>query len=140
MGGAARAGRKAEGYFAGVKVLKAKNWSFPIDRETIDTTDMDSVSGWRRKIPNFASVNGSFNFNFDPEDATHNAIVQEAMNPSDDNGIEFEYYPTGKIAGELFYSCRIIVTGVDESAGLENVIEGQVSFMSTGDVTYGLVT
>jgi len=104
---------------------KVKSWSCDVGTDELDTTDF-SVTQWRTWISGVSEWSGSFEMNFDADNA---AVVTEMYGASSSLTLTMD--------GSRSISGSAILTGVSFSEPVDDIVTGTVNFRGTGAPAFG---
>jgi predicted secreted protein len=112
-------------------VGEATDWTISASLDIADSSAMGD--DWKSGVAGMASWSGSANMHFDLTD-TYQAAVHDALVTAS---------PTGSITTARFYvnasnyySGSILITGVNPTAGIGDLVKLSVSFQGTGALSY----
>jgi len=127
-------------------VMHGKNASVKLNTHTVaymtdwtitaslDVADSSALGDdWRTGVAGLASWNGTMNGHFDLTD-TEQAAIHDALVTSSPTGIvsTARFY----VNDTNYYSGTIIITGVNPSAGIGDLVKLSITFQGSGALSY----
>ena len=121
-------------------LLNVTSFSLEETTEILDVTSMDSASNSREVIATFLSFTGTVEGYWDNSDARLNHT--DSVDPVVKAGaaIDFELYPEGDTASDLYYSGSAIVTSVSRSQSFDGATQYTINFDGNGPLGYDVAS
>ncbi len=117
-------------------IAGTRSWSLTITKETLDT----SVQGdtFRKFIGSMVSGSGTVELVYDASATGQAAFIEDVVTPNDPADATFELFTTGATSGTDSVSFAGIITDMEITSTVGEVVIVSCSFITSGTITSNL--
>lgn len=112
-------------------VAEVKDWSLSETTEVIDVSTLGSCA--KKKRSGMTDATGNLTANWDDTDTTGQGVLINGAT------VTLNLYPAGDTTGREFASFDALITAINNSGGVDSVVEKSIDFEVTGDITWANV-
>ena len=117
-------------------VVGTRSWSFSATKETYDVTAHGATS--RSFIGGLTSGSGTVELVYDPDATGQAAFIEDVLTASDTADATFELFTTGTTTGSDGVSFAGIITSMDISSTVGDLVVATCNFITSGAITSNL--
>jgi len=117
-------------------VIGTRSWTLNITKETLDT----SVHGntFRQFVGSMISGSGTVELVYDNDQTTQASLIEDIVKTNDAADASFELFTTGTTAGANSVAFGGIVTSMDISSTVGDLVVATCNFITSGTITSNL--
>ena len=121
---------------ANATVVGTRSWSLTTTKETLDT----SVHGdtFRSFVGSMISGSGTVELVYDPDATGQAALIEDVLTAADPADATFELFTTGGVSGTDSISFAGIITDMEISSNVGDLVVASCSFITSGTITGNL--
>jgi hypothetical protein len=121
---------------ANATVVGTRSWSLTTTKETLDT----SVHGdtFRSFVGSMISGSGTVELVYDPDATGQAGFLEDVLTTADPADATFELFTTGSVSGTDSISFAGIVTDMEISSNVGDLVVVSCSFITSGTITGNL--
>lgn len=117
-------------------IVGTRSWTLNITKDTLDVTDHGDTS--REFVGSLISGSGTVELVYDPEATGQATFIEDVVNTADTADATFELFTTGTTAGSDSVSFRGIITSLDISSTVGDLVVATCNFITSGPITSNL--
>lgn len=117
-------------------IVGTRSWSLTITKETYDTTDHGDT--FRAFIGGLVSGSGTVELVYDPDATGQAAFIEDVVTTNDPADATFELFTTGTSAGTDSVSFSGIITDMEITSTVGELVVVSCSFVTSGTITSNL--
>ena len=117
-------------------VVGTRSWSLTITKETYETTDHGDT--FRNFIGGLISGSGTVELVYDPDATGQAGFIEDVVKVNDATDASFELFSTGTSTGTDSVSFGGIVTNMDITSTVGELVIVSCSFVTSGTITSNL--
>ena len=118
------------------QVVGTRSWSLNISKETLDTTKHTDT--FRSFVGSMISGSGTVELVYDPDATGQAAFIEDVITAADPADATFELFTTGTAAGTDSVSFAGIITSMDISSTVGDLVVATCNFITSGTITSNL--
>ena len=118
------------------QVVGTRSWSFTATKETYDTTAHGATS--RTFVGGLISGSGTVELVYDPDQQNQPELIEDVFKTNDAVDATFELFTTGNTTTTDSLKFSGIITDMDISSTVGDLVVATCSFITSGDVTSSL--
>jgi len=117
-------------------IVGTRSWSLTTTKETLDT----SVHGdtFRSFVGSMISGNGTVELVYDPDATGQAGFLEDVLTTADPADATFELFTTGSVSGTDSISFAGIITDMEISSNVGDLVVVSCSFITSGTITGNL--
>lgn len=121
---------------ANATVVGTRSWSLTTTKETLDT----SVHGdtFRSFVGSMISGSGTVELVYDPDATGQAAFIEDVLTAADPADATFELFTTGSVSGTDSISFAGIITDMEISSNVGDLVVASCSFITSGTIAGNL--
>jgi hypothetical protein len=117
-------------------ILGTRSWTLNITKETLDVTRHGN--GSRAFVGSLISGSGTVELVYDPDGQGQAAFLEDVITEEDTADAKFELFTTGSTNGTDSVSFNGIITSMDISSTVGELVVVTCNFITSGDITSNL--
>jgi hypothetical protein len=117
-------------------VVGTRSWSLTITKETYETTDHGDT--FRNFIGGLISGSGTIEIVYDPDATNQPEIIEDVIKTNDAVDASFELFTTGTSTGTDSVSFNGIITDMEITSTVGELVIATCSFVTSGTITSNL--
>ena len=117
-------------------IVGTRSWSLTITKETYETTDHGDT--FRAFIGGLVSGSGTVELVYDPDATGQAAFLEDVVTPNDPADATFELFTTGTTSGTDSVSFAGIITDMEITSTVGELVIVTCSFVTSGTITSNL--
>ena len=117
-------------------VVGTRSWSLSITKETYETTDHGDT--FRNFIGGLISGSGTIEIVYDPDATNQPEIIEDVIKTNDAVDASFELFTTGTTSGTDSVSFNGIITDMEITSTVGELVIATCSFVTSGTITSNL--
>ena len=117
-------------------VVGTRSWSMTITKETYETTDHGDT--FRNFIGGLISGSGTVELVYDPDATNQPELIEDVVKANDAVDANFDLFTTGTSTGTDSLKFAGIVTSMEISSTVGELVIVTCNFVSSGDITSNL--
>jgi hypothetical protein len=117
-------------------IVGTRSWSLNISKETLDTTKHTDT--FRSFVGSMISGSGTVELVYDPDATGQAAFIEDVITAADPADATFELFTTGTAAGTDSVSFAGIITSMDISSTVGDLVVATCNFITSGTITSNL--
>ena len=117
-------------------VVGTRSWSLTITKETYETTDHGDT--FRNFIGGLISGSGTIEIVYDPDATNQPEIIEDVIKTNDAVDASFELFTTGTTSGTDSVSFNGIITDMEITSTVGELVIASCSFVTSGTITSNL--
>ena len=117
-------------------VVGTRSWSLTITKETYETTDHGDT--FRNYIGGLISGSGTIEIVYDPDATNQPEIIEDVVKANDAVDATFELFTTGNTNGTDSVSFAGIITDMEITSTVGELVTATCSFVTSGAITSNL--
>jgi len=117
-------------------VVGTRSWSLSITKETLDVTDHGDT--FRNFVGGLISGSGTVEIVYDPDATNQPELIEDVFKASDAVDAQFELFTTGTTTTTDSLKFAGIVTDMEITSTVGELVTASCSFITSGDVTSSL--
>jgi hypothetical protein len=117
-------------------VVGTRSWSLTITKETYETTDHGDT--FRNFIGGLISGSGTIEIVYDPDATNQPEIIEDVIKANDAVDASFELFTTGTTSGTDSVSFNGIITDMEITSTVGELVIATCSFVTSGTITSNL--
>jgi hypothetical protein len=117
-------------------VIGTRSWSLSITKETLDVTDHGDT--FRTFIGSMVSGSGTVELVYDPDATGQAAFLEDVITSADTADATFELFTTGTTAGSDSVSFSGIITDMEITSTVGELVVVTCNFITSGAITSNL--
>jgi hypothetical protein len=117
-------------------IVGTRSWSLTIEKETLDTSKHGD--NFRSFIGGMISGSGSVELVYDPDATGQAGFLEDVVTPSDPADATFELFTTGTTSGTDSVSFAGIVTSMEITSTVGELVVVSCDFVTSGTITSNL--
>nr|BAR24110.1 phage major tail protein 2 [uncultured Mediterranean phage uvMED]BAR24128.1 phage major tail protein 2 [uncultured Mediterranean phage uvMED] len=117
-------------------VVGTRSWSLNVTKDTLDVTDHGDTS--RHFVGSLISGSGTVELVYDPDATNQPELIEDVFKASDTVDATFELFTTGSTTTTDSVKFAGIVTSMDISSTVGDLVVATCNFITSGDITSNL--
>ena len=117
-------------------IVGTRSWSLTITKETLDTSAHGST--FRSFVGSMVSGSGTVELVYDPDATGQAAFLEDVITAADPADATFELFTTGSSSGSDSVSFAGIITDMEISSTVGELVTVSCSFITSGTITSNL--
>lgn len=117
-------------------IVGTRSWTLNITKDTLDVTDHGDT--FRSFVGSLISGSGTVELVYDPDATGQAAFIEDAVTAADPADATFELFTTGTSAGTDSVSFAGIITSMDISSTVGDLVVATCNFVTSGTITSNL--
>jgi hypothetical protein len=117
-------------------VAGTRSWTLNITKDTLDVTDHGDTS--RAFVGSLISGSGTVELVYDNGQASQASFIEDVITAADPADATFELFTTGTTAGSDSVSFAGIITSLDISSTVGDLVVATCNFITSGNITSNL--
>ena len=117
-------------------VVGTRSWSLTITKETYETTDHGDT--FRNYVGGLISGSGTIEIVYDPDATNQPEIIEDVVKTNDAVDATFELFTTGNTNGTDSVSFAGIITSMEITSTVGELVVATCSFVTSGTITSNL--
>ena len=117
-------------------VVGTRSWSLTITKDTYETTDHGDT--FRNFIGGLISGSGTIEIVYDPDATNQPEIIEDVIKANDAVDASFELFTTGTTSGTDSVSFNGIITDMEITSTVGELVIATCSFVTSGAITSNL--
>jgi len=117
-------------------VVGTRSWSLTLNKETYETTDHGDT--FRNFVGGLISGEGSVEIVYDPDATGQASLIEDVVKVNDATDATFELFTTGSTAGTDSVSFAGIITSMEISSTVGELVVATCNFVTSGAITSNL--
>jgi predicted secreted protein len=117
-------------------VVGTRSWSLSITKETLDVTDHGDT--FRNFVGSLISGSGTVEIVYDPDATNQPEIIEDVIKAADTVDASFELFTTGNTNGTDSVSFAGIITDMEITSTVGELVTATCSFITSGTITSNL--
>jgi len=117
-------------------IIGTRSWSLNISKETLDTTKHTDT--FRSFVGSMISGSGTVELVYDPDATGQAAFIEDVITAADPADATFELFTTGTTSGTDSVSFAGIITSMDISSTVGDLVIATCNFITSGAITSNL--
>jgi hypothetical protein len=117
-------------------IIGTRSWTLNITKDTLDVTDHGDTS--RAFVGSLISGSGTVEMVYDPDAGGQAAFIEDVLTTSDTADATFELFTTGVTTATDSVSFKGIITSMDISSTVGDLVVATCNFITSGDITSNL--
>ena len=117
-------------------IVGTRSWTLNITKETLDVTDHGDT--FRSFVGSMVSGSGTVELVYDPDATGQAAFIEDVVTTADPADATFELFTTGTSAGTDSVSFAGIITSMDISSTVGDLVVATCNFVTSGTITSNL--
>lgn len=118
------------------EVIGTRSWSLNISKETLDTTKHTDT--FRSFVGSMISGSGTVELVYDPDATGQAGLIEDIVKTSDAADASFELFTTGSTANTDSVSFAGIITSMDITSTVGDLVIVTCNFITSGTITSNL--
>ena len=119
-----------------VTIIGTRSWSLNISKETLDTTKHTDT--FRSFVGSMISGSGTVELVYDPDATGQAAFIEDVITAADPADATFELFTTGTTSGTDSVSFAGIITSMDITSTVGDLVIATCNFITSGAITSNL--
>lgn len=117
-------------------IVGTRSWSLNISKETLDTTKHTDT--FRSFVGSMISGSGTVELVYNPDAAGQAAFIEDVITAADPADATFELFTTGTVSGTDSVSFAGIITSMDITSTVGDLVIATCNFITSGAITSNL--
>ena len=117
-------------------VVGTRSWTLNITKDTLDTTVHGNT--FRQFVGSMVSGSGTVELVYDPDATGQAALIEDVVKTSDAADASFELFTTGSSTGTDSVAFGGIITSMDISSTVGDLVVATCNFVTSGTITSNL--
>ena len=117
-------------------IVGTRSWSLTTTKETLDVTDHGDT--FRSFVGSLISGSGTVELVYDPDATGQAAFLEDVLTTADAADATFELFTTGSTSGSDSISFAGIITSMDISSTVGDLVVATCNFVTSGTITSNL--
>lgn len=117
-------------------IVGTRSWSLNISKETLDTTKHTDT--FRSFVGSMISGSGTVELVYDPDATGQAAFIEDVITAADPADATFELFTTGTVSGTDSVSFAGIITSMDITSTVGDLVIATCNFITSGAITSNL--
>lgn len=117
-------------------VVGTRSWSLTINKETYETTDHGDT--FRNFVGGLISGSGTVEIVYDPDATNQPELIEDVVKANDAVDASFELFTTGNTNGTDSVSFAGIITSMEITSTVGELVIATCSFVTSGTITSNL--
>lgn len=117
-------------------IVGTRSWSLNISKETLDTTKHTDT--FRSFVGSMISGSGTVELVYDPDATGQAAFIEDVITAADPADATFELFTTGTTSGTDSVSFAGIITSMDITSTVGDLVIATCNFITSGAITSNL--
>ena len=117
-------------------IVGTRSWSLTVTKETYETTDHGDT--FRAFVGGLVSGSGTVELVYDPDATGQAAFLEDIVTTNDPADATFELFTTGTTSGSDGVSFAGIITSMDISSTVGDLVVATCNFITSGAITSNL--
>jgi hypothetical protein len=117
-------------------VVGTRSWSLTITKETYETTDHGDT--FRNFVGGLISGSGTIEIVYDPDATNQPELIEDVIKTNDAVDASFELFTTGTTSGTDSVSFNGIITDMEITSTVGELVIATCSFVTSGTITSNL--
>lgn len=117
-------------------IVGTRSWSLNISKETLDTSKHGDT--FRSFVGSMISGSGTVELVYDPDATGQAAFIEDVVNAADPADATFELFTTGTTSGTDSVSFAGIITSMDITSTVGDLVVATCNFITSGAITSNL--
>ena len=117
-------------------IVGTRSWTLNISKETLDVTDHGDT--FRAFVGSMISGSGTVELVYDPDATGQAAFIEDVITAADPADATFELFTTGTSAGTDSVSFAGVITSMDISSTVGDLVVVTCNFITSGTITSNL--
>ena len=117
-------------------IVGTRSWSLTITKETLDTSKHGDT--FRSFVGSMISGSGTVELVYDPDATGQAAFIEDVVTTNDTADATFELFTTGTTTGSDAVSFSGIITSMDISSTVGDLVVATCNFVTSGTITSNL--
>jgi len=117
-------------------IVGTRSWTLNITKETLDVTDHGDT--FRSFVGSMVSGSGTVELVYDPEASGQATFIEDVVTTADPADATFELFTTGTTSGTDSVSFAGIITSMDISSTVGDLVVATCNFVTSGTITSNL--
>ena len=121
---------------ANATIVGTRSWTLNITKDTLDVTDHGDT--FRSFVGSLISGSGTVELVYDPDATGQSGFIEDIMTTGDTADATFELFTTGSTSGTDSVSFAGIITSMDISSTVGDLVIVTCNFVTSGTITSNL--
>ena len=117
-------------------IVGTRSWSLNISKETLDTSKHGDT--FRSFVGSMISGSGTVELVYDPDATGQAAFIEDVITTADPTDATFELFTTGTTSGTDSVSFAGIITSMDITSTVGDLVIATCNFITSGTITSNL--
>ena len=117
-------------------IVGTRSWTLNITKDTLDVTDHGDTS--RAFVGSLISGSGTVELVYDNGQASQASFIEDVITAADPADATFELFTTGSTPGSDSVSFAGIITSLDISSTVGDLVVATCNFITSGNITSNL--
>ena len=117
-------------------IVGTRSWTLNITKDTLDVTDHGDT--FRSFVGSMISGSGTVELVYDPDATGQAAFIEDVITSADPADATFELFTTGTTSGSDSVSFKGIITSMDISSTVGDLVVATCNFITSGAITSNL--
>ena len=117
-------------------IVGTRSWTLNVTKETLDVTDHGDT--FRSFVGSMVSGSGTVELVYDPDATGQAAFIEDVVTTADPADATFELFTTGTTSGTDSVSFAGIITSMDISSTVGDLVVATCNFVTSGTITSNL--
>ena len=117
-------------------IVGTRSWTLNITKETLDTSKHGDT--FRSFVGSMVSGSGTVELVYDPDATGQAAFIEDVVTTADPADATFELFTTGTTSGTDSVSFAGIITSMDISSTVGDLVVATCNFVTSGTITSNL--
>ena len=117
-------------------IVGTRSWSLTTTKETLDTSKHGDT--FRSFVGSMISGSGTVELVYDPDATGQAAFIEDVVNAADPADATFELFTTGTTSGTDSVSFAGIITSMDITSTVGDLVVATCNFITSGAITSNL--
>ena len=117
-------------------VVGTRSWTLNVTKDTLDVTDHGDTS--RHFVGSLISGSGTIELVYDPDATNQPELIEDVFKASDTVDATFELFTTGNTTLTDSVKFAGIITSMDISSTVGDLVVATCNFITSGDITSNL--
>lgn len=117
-------------------IVGTRSWSLSVTKETLDVTDHGDTA--RAFVGSLVSGSGTVELVYDPDATGQAAFLEDVITAADTADATFELFTTGTSAGTDSVSFAGIITDMEITSTVGELVVATANFITSGAITSNL--
>ena len=121
---------------ANATIVGTRSWTLNITKDTLDVTDHGDT--FRSYVGSLISGSGTVELVYDPDASGQSGFIEDIVTTGDTADATFELFTTGSTSGTDSVSFAGIITSMDISSTVGDLVVVTCNFVTSGTITSNL--